>query len=122
MSSVLISGAAPVVSLAPRDGYTVDRRAGPVAESRLVAQAGTNAHENIAAAYTGQASVVAHFGRKAEVSELARKAGSEAQAILSLHPNNPSARAIHNDAVRIKPDIPGGARQAGPELQSKRCL
>jgi eukaryotic-like serine/threonine-protein kinase len=57
-----------------------------------------NARENLAAAHRGLARTSAHFGKTAEALEFNGKAASEAQTILSLHPDNPSAREILKEA------------------------
>ena len=62
-----------------------------------------NAQENLAAACLGNARILAHSGGSAEAARLDRKAASEAQAILSLHPVNPTARAILDHAVHDHP-------------------
>lgn len=53
-----------------------------------------NARENLAAAYLGTARILAHAGHREEASRMSRKAAAEAQAILTLHPENPSVRSI----------------------------
>jgi eukaryotic-like serine/threonine-protein kinase len=69
------------------------------AETVAAHSSDANARENLAAAFAGEAQILAHFGKKTEAEEMARKAAAEAQAILSLHPDNPSVRAIL-DATR----------------------
>jgi serine/threonine protein kinase len=60
-----------------------------------------NARENLAAAYLGTGRVLAHSGKADKAAQFDRKAAAEAQAILALHAENPSARAILNDASLV---------------------
>jgi serine/threonine protein kinase len=95
-------------ALASKNWNEAERRyqeaADLAAETVAVHSTDANARENLAAAYAGEAHVLTHFGKNAEGAELARKACGEARAILSLHPNNPSARALLNDTVRSAPE------------------
>jgi hypothetical protein len=87
---------AAVCAVDSKNWNDADRRyqqaADLAAETVAAHSTDANARENLAAAY-------AHFGKKTEAGQLARNAGAEAQAILSLHPDNPAVRAIL-DAAR----------------------
>jgi serine/threonine protein kinase len=94
---------AAVCAVDSKNWNDADRRyqqaADLAAETVAAHSTDANARENLAAAYAGEAQILAHFGKKTEAGQLARNAGAEAQAILSLHPDNPSVRAIL-DAAR----------------------